>query len=128
MPDDYRSDPMESPEGQGRAKRAWDAYVKTVNRYAPPFIRRGAEEMVKPVARQAVEDAIGFWVMWHLYGGFEGLQEFGLHKSTIWRKVSRFRSMTGFHPDVFELPGVNIDPAAYWASTGTKVGPPPPSQ
>lgn len=116
---------MASPEGEGRAKRAWKAYVKAVDRHTPPFVRRGTDELVGPVARQAVEDAIGFWVTWHLYGGFEGLQEFGLHQSTIWRKVARFRNMTGVHPDVFEMPGVAIDAAAYWAAAGTKVGRPP---
>lgn len=116
---------MDSPEGEGRAKRAWNVYVKTVDRHTPPIVRRGAEELVKPIARQAVEDAIGFWVIWHLYGGFEGLEEFGLHKSTIWRKIARFRNMTGEHPDVFRMPGVTIDPAAYWASAETKVVRPP---
>ena len=53
---------------------------------------------LEPLGSQVVEDMIGFWVMWHLYGGFEGLEEFGMHKSTIWRKVARFRKMTGSTP------------------------------
>jgi len=71
---------------------------------------------------EIVEDLIGFWVMWHLYGGFEGLQRFGMHQSTIWRKVARFRKVTGQHPDEFEMPGISIDPKAYWTAPGTKVG------
>ena len=116
---------METPEGAGKAKKYWDSYVKAVNRKAPPFLKRGAEAAAQPYARQVVEDMMGFWVMWHLYGGFEGLEEFGMHKSTIWRKVRRFRTMTGQHPDVFKMPGVTIDPKAYWASADTKVGRPP---
>jgi hypothetical protein len=116
---------MDTPEGEGVAKKAWNAYVKAVNRRTPPFVRKGAEQMVTPLARQAVEDMIGFWVMWHLYGGFEGLEEFGMHKSTIWRKVRRFRTMTGQHPDVFKMPGIRINPGAYWASSDIKVGNPP---
>jgi hypothetical protein len=96
MTPDFRSDPMETPEGQGVAKKAWEAYVK-----------------------------IGFWVMWHLYGGFEGLVEFGMNKSTIWRKVARFRKMTGEHPDVFVMPGIEIDQKTYWSSSTKKVGRPP---
>jgi len=63
-----------------------------------------------------VEDLFGFWLLWHLYGGFEGLEKFGMHPSTIWRKIARFRKMTGQHPDVFRMPGVEIDPEAYWAA------------
>jgi len=116
---------MSSPEGAGRAKKAWEAYAKVVNRHVTPFIAPALRPAVDPLARQVVEDMVGFWVMWHLYGGFEGLEEFGMHKSTIWRKIARFRKMTGEHPDVFEMPGISIDPEAYWASAGLKMGPPP---
>ena len=122
---DFRSDPMGSPEGEGRAKRAWEAYARVVNRHVTPFIAPALRPAIDPLARQTVEDMVGFWVMWHLYGGFEGLEEFGMHKSTIWRKVARFRKMTGEHPDVFEMPGITIDPKAYWASAGLKMGPRP---
>jgi hypothetical protein len=33
--------------------------------------------------------------------------------------------MTGQHPDEFKMPGIEIDPATYWAASGTKVGKPP---
>lgn len=122
MTPDYRSDPMESPEGEGIAKKAWKAYVKAVDRRTPPFVRQKLESAMEPLASQVVEDLIGFWVMWHLYGGFEGLEEFGMHKSTIWRKVARFRRITGSHPDVFKMSGITLDPKAYWASEDRKVG------
>ena len=125
MVPDYRSDAMDSPEGQGIAKRAWNAYVKAVDRRTPPFLKSRIASALEPWGTQVVEDMIGFWVMWHLYGGFEGLQEFGMHKSTIWRKVARFRKMTGQHPDVFRMPGIEIHPDQYWASDNTKVGRPP---
>lgn len=118
MPPDFRSDPMPSPEGKGIAKRAWDTYVATIYPKVAPFI----EPALQPVARQMVEDLVGFWVMWHLYGGFEGLERFGMHKATIWRKVKRFRIATGMHPDEFEFPGVTVDPRAYWSASGLKVG------
>jgi hypothetical protein len=125
MTSDFRSDPMDSPEGQGIAKKAWKAYVKAVDRRTPPFVKTRVSTALEPLGSQIVEDLIGFWVMWHLYGGFEGLQDFGMHKSTIWRKVARFRRITGEHPDVFVMPGIAIDPKAYWASGVTKVGRPP---
>ena len=125
MTPDYRSDPMETPEGQGVAKKAWNAYVKAVDRRTPPFVKARIQKGLEPLGSQYVEDMIGFWVMWHLYGGFDGLVEFGMHKSTIWRKIARFRKMTGQHPHVFVMPGITIDPKAYWASGDVKVGRPP---
>ena len=116
---------METPEGEGRAKKAWKTYVKAVDRRTPPFVMARVVSALEPMSSQVVEDLIGFWVMWHLYGGFDGLVEFGMHKSTIWRKVARFRKITGQHPDVFVMPGITIDPKAYWASANTKVGRPP---
>ncbi len=116
---------MKTPEGKGIAKRAWDQYAALVNRTVTPAIAPFVKPAVDPLARQMVEDMIGFWVMWHLYGGFEGLERFGMHRSTIWRKVARFRQMTGEHPDEFKMPGVSIDAAEYWAAPGKKVGQPP---
>ena len=121
MDSDFRSDPMDSPEGEGQARKAWKAYSKYVNEnITPAFL-----PLVEPIAVGQVGDLIGFWVMWHLYGGFEGLEQFGMHKSTIWRKVARFRRMTGEHPDVFKMPGITIDAKVYWTADGRKVGRPP---
>lgn len=113
MTDDFRADPMESPEGTGRARRAWDAYARTVNKVAMP----AAKPIVEPIARKQVIDLVGFWVAWHLYGGFEGMVErVGMHPSTVWRKVKKFRVAFKEHPDVYEMPGVTIDAEAYWAA------------
>lgn len=118
MPD-FRSDRSESPEGRGLARRAWDAYAKKVNATA-------AAKKVNAVAVPALEpsirryatgvtvDMVGFWMMWHLHGGFEGLVKFGMHPSTVWRKVNRFRTLFGEHPDEYRFPGVTIDATAYW--------------
>ena len=122
MDRDFRSAPMETPEGKGLAKKAWDAYVAGVKKTIYPSVAPFIEPALQPVARQMVEDLVGFWVMWHLYGGFEGLERFGMHKATIWRKVKRFRIATGMHPDEFEFPGVTVDPKAYWSASGLKVG------
>jgi hypothetical protein len=110
---DFRSDPSETPEGKGLARRAWDAYAKTVGEAARPAI----EPLAKVYARNRVGDLVGFWVLWHLYGGFEGLeQRYGMHRSTIWRKVAKFRKVFGAHPDEFRFQGITIDAPSFWTA------------
>ncbi len=113
MPSDFRSDPMDSPEGKGRARRAWDAYANAVNKPLLPLLKPA----IHAYARKWTMDQIGFWVAWHMYGGFEGLVEHaGMHPSTVWRKVAKFREYFGVHPDVYRMPGVTLDPEAFWAA------------
>ena len=67
----------------------------------------------RSVAAKQATALVGFWVAWHLYGGFEGIvDQVGMHPSTVWRKVKKFRLAFKEHPDVFKMPGVTIDPAA----------------
>jgi hypothetical protein len=100
---------MESAEGRGIARRAWDAYARTVNRAAAPV----TDPLVKQVATGAVVDLMGFWLVWHLDGGFEGLLELGWNRATIYRKINAFRRVTGQHPDEFEMPGVTFSLRQY---------------
>ena len=110
---DFRSDKMPSVEGygnaQGRWRAAWDAYSRAANKVAGPA--------VAPVARtlgfQWTTDSLGFWLLWHLEGGFEGLRAMGMSRSGIYRRVSSFRKLTGKHPDDFELAGVHLDVAEH---------------
>jgi hypothetical protein len=124
MPD-FRSDKMESREGKGAARRAWDAYARAVNKHLSPKLIPILEPGANAVAREWVADMVGFWVLWHLYGGFDNLVEFGFHPATLYRKINRFRIAFGQHPDEFVMPGVKIDRDAYWAAAGKKVGPRP---
>lgn len=104
---------MDSPEGKGRARAAWDAYANAVNKVSAPAIR----PLARGIARKQVTELVGFWVAWHLYGGFEGLVEHvGMHPTTVWRKVKKFRVAFKEHPDVYEMPGVTIKPEVYWAA------------
>lgn len=125
MAQDFRSDRMASPEGKGIARRAWDAYSGVIERNVTPALSPLLEPVAAPVARAQVEDLVGFWVLWHLYGGFEGLERFGFNRSTIWRKIRRFRVTTGEHPDEFKMPGVSINGPEYWETVGKKIGPRP---
>jgi hypothetical protein len=119
MPD-YRSDPMPSAEGEGNARsrwqQAWDAYTRTVAKVP------GVEPTARWEAGRITEDLLGFWLMWHLEGGFEGLRRLGMSRSAVYRRISVFRRVFGAHPDAYELPGVSIDVAAYLRASGARQG------
>ena len=80
---DFRSDRMPSPEGKGLARRAWEAYAAQVNKLAAPAV----EPLARKVAVPVMLDLLGFWLAWHLEGGFEGLQRIGMSRSSIYRRV-----------------------------------------
>jgi len=105
---------MESPEGRGIARRAWDAYVGTVGKAAAPALR----PLVRKYAAGSIVDLVGFWAVWHLEGGFEGLQRLGMSRASIYRRVKLFRIAFGAHPDEFEMPGIAVNVKDYregWA-------------
>lgn len=117
---DFRSERMPSPEGEGRAKhaleQAWNLYYsanKATNKpiYAAlPFLK----SMLRGYTASNLFDLFGFWVSWRLLGGFEGMQEhLGMSRSSIFRRIALFRRVFGEHPDVYEFPGITIDPAAF---------------
>ena len=110
MPD-FRSDRMGSPEGKGIARRTWDAYSKGVNRLVGP----AAGPLAQRLAAPAAVDLVGFWVVWHLHGGFEGLRDLGMSRASIYRRIKLFRSSFGAHPDEYRLPGVSLDLVRYHA-------------
>jgi hypothetical protein len=106
---------MESPEGRGVARRAWEAYVGTVRKVTDPALR----PLVQRYAAGSVVDLIGFWVVWHLEGGFEGLLAMGMSRASIYRRIKLFRIAFGAHPDEFVIPGIVLDLAAHregWAA------------
>jgi hypothetical protein len=116
---DFRSARMPSPEGKGIARRAWDAYAKQVGRVGAPVIEPVARKVAVPVWL----DMLGFWMAWHLEGGFEGLQQLGMSRASIYRRVSLFRRTVGVHPDEYEFPGVKLDIEAYQAGKQRKPEP-----
>ena len=118
---DFRANRMPSPEGIGNAKKAfqsaWAKYAKALE----PITGKVAQ----PITENVTFDLLGFWVMWQLLGGFEGLQKpiseggLGMSRSAVYRRVSMFRKALGSHPDEFKLSGVTIDVEAYlkdWAA------------
>lgn len=117
---DFRSDKSESAEGKGIARRAWDSYAAAVNKHITPTVGPLIQPAVAPVARTMVADLIGFWVVWHLHGGFQGMLDLGYHRATIYRKINRFRKVFKVHPDEFTMDGITLDPDAYWAAADRK--------
>lgn len=117
---DFRSERMPSPEGEGRAKTAaeaaYEAYLKAnvaANKRlfgAFPELRNA----LRGYASAKMFDLFGFWLVWHLSGGFEAMQKaLGISRAGMFRRVAQFREAFGEHPDVFQFPGVTIDPAAF---------------
>ena len=106
---DFRSERMESPEGRGIARRAWDAYARGVERVAAPVLRPALRPLVHMYAAGSIVDLVGFWAVWHLEGGFEGLQNLGMSRASIYRRIKLFRIAFGAHPDEFEMPGIKLD-------------------
>lgn len=106
---DFRSDPMPSPEGRGKARKAWDRYLAWTEKNVAPI----TDPVLRPLARRysanKVTDLVGFWVMWHAYGGYQGLIDLGMAPTTVYRKVKWFRTVFGTHPDEYDMRGVSVD-------------------
>ena len=102
---------MESPEGRGIARRAWEGYTGAIGKVTTPALR----PLVRMYAAGSIVDLVGFWAVWHLEGGFEGLQQMGMSRASIYRRVKLFRIAFGAHPDEFVMPGITLDLEAYRA-------------
>ena len=117
---DFRSDRSETREGKGNARKLWDAYARGVNKTLGPTLGPLIQPAAAAVARTMLADMIGFWAIWHLHGGFEGMRQFGYSEATIYRKIKRFRRVFGVHPDEWSVVGITLDPEAYWAEAERK--------
>jgi hypothetical protein len=117
---DFRSERMPSPEGEGRAKTAMESAYETylkANKSVNTRIFGAFPELrtaLRGYASARLFDLFGFWVLWRLTGGFEGMQKsLGMSRTGVFRRVAAFREVFGEHPDVYEFPGITIDPAAF---------------
>ncbi|GAA2089328.1 hypothetical protein IDH50_15910 [Aeromicrobium tamlense] len=113
---DFRSEPMPTAEGRGRARAAWDAYAAASQKVFGPAVETLLGGAIRSVSASTVADLVGFWVLWHLHGGFEGLLKLGMSRASIYRKVALFRKLFGKHPDEFEFPGITLDVATYFGT------------
>jgi hypothetical protein len=92
---DFRSDRMDSAEGRGyarKAKDAWNAYADAVNKVALPM----AKPLIDGIAANQAVDLMGFWLVWHLEGGYEGLRKTGICNLSPYRHISEgYRPSSG---------------------------------
>src|SRR4051812_47496052 len=100
---------MESSEGRGIARRAWDAYAGAVERVSRPAVEPFARKAAVPV----MMDLAGFWLLWHVEGGFEGLLRLGMSRASIYRRIRLFRKLMGVHVDEYKMPGVTLNLTKY---------------
>ena len=122
---DFRSDKSESAEGGRVAVSRWAGYHHHLDEdviaeaFSTPA--RGMEDLETEIRDAIAEDAlerselIGFWVAWHLAGGFDNLERGGWHRATIFRKVRRFRATYGAHPDEYVFPWIQLDLDKAWS-------------
>jgi len=117
---------MESLEGLGIARGRWRDFHDAVpdELYEEIYEARGSDtnleeapfDVLIDIAEDAIEhsELLGFWLAWHLAGGFSNLERGGWHRATIHRKIRRFRARFGRHPDEFRLPWLRIDLKKAW--------------
>lgn len=56
----------------------------------------GVSALSRGVARSTVQRLLGFWMMWHMYGGREGIFAAGvMAHSTYYRQEAEFRVVFG---------------------------------
>ena len=96
---------MPSPEGKGIARRAWDRYAQAVDKVARPAV----EPFTRKAAVPVMMDLAGFWLLWHVEGGFDGLLRLGMSRASIYRRIKLFRALMGVHPDEYQMPGVTLN-------------------
>jgi hypothetical protein len=125
-PTDLLSARSESSEGHGLAKARRQRFL---GRYEPsdrailpsgptvPGVDLSIVDEVRDAhAGELVASAadIGFWVAWHQAGGFEALERLGWHRTTIFRKLKRFRAHFGTHPDEWNPGWISLDLERLW--------------
>jgi len=106
---DLRSEPMPRRDGVGLAADRRASALERLGRLA----LLPTEVPARRVALETTQGLLGFWVLWQLEGGFEGLKRLGFSDATIYRKIKSFRESFGEHPDLYQFPGLVADPEGY---------------
>jgi hypothetical protein len=120
---DYRSEKMDSTEGLGRARQRWDRFHSARDPHFLDLLKdtqsdldtlpdEVRDEMAGAVAERS--ELVGFWIAWQLAGGFENLERGGWNRSTIYRKLRRFRSVFGVHPDTARFSWLKVRHEQAW--------------
>jgi hypothetical protein len=122
---DYRAEPSASPEGASIAAARYGSWASTeldpIVDPEPSDTGYGRDRLAEAdrdaMAERAIRESelIGFWLAWHRAGGFTQLERGGWDRSTIFRRIRRFRSYFGVHPDDARFPWLNVDWPRVWA-------------
>jgi len=137
-PNDFRSERSDSIEGRSIARGRWSSFMDT----ELPRVVESLDEIHQPtqtrledldddvrekISTSAKErsELMGFWIAWHLAGGFERLEAGGWHRATIFRKLHRFRTVFGQHPDEYRFSWIKLDLRRAWAEQITAYFCPP---
>lgn len=124
----------ESAEGAGNARGRWFRYLSSLDprtldisgflnmtttvwqRYGDQPVSDAEAYYAEKSAQAAKEFAelVGFWVSWHLAGGFDLLEDRGWNRATIYRRIKRFRECFGVHPDEFSFDWLELDAEKCW--------------
>jgi hypothetical protein len=123
---DYRAQRSPSPEGSGAAKAAWEHFHLDLARdlteeaYAVGAVRHAGDpppEALDEIRATVIEESelLGFWLAWWRAGGFAGLEGAGWNRATIFRKLRRYRTRFGTHPDDHHPSWITLDLHTVWA-------------
>ena len=64
--------------------------------------RAGLEPVAAAISGAVVQKLLGFWVMWHLAGGFDGLMAKGwTSRTAIYRSRAEFHRFMGMEVEAF---------------------------
>ena len=121
---DFRSDKSESAEGGRVAVSRWAGYhYKLDQDIVAQAFSTPAQSMedLDPEIRDALagdalerSELIGFWVAWHLAGGFDNLERGGWHRANLPQDPS-LPATYGAHPDEFAFTWIQLDLDAAWS-------------
>lgn len=71
-------------------------------------VEAALQPVTQGIAAQTVTRLAGFWVMWNLFGGYDGLRAQGWERTNIWRNRKEFRAVFGVEVEDF-LPKQTAD-------------------
>jgi len=76
--------------------------MKAIEFFAELGKAAGLEPVVKEVSGRIIQRMLGFWVMWHLAGGFDGLMAKGwTSRTAIYRSRAEFHRFMGMEVEAF---------------------------
>lgn len=132
MNPDYRSAKMDTIEGLGLAQAHWFQWLSELSDEQAAAVldmpqvtiftnssrHEPKRKDAQPVSAKERSELLGFWITWHLAGGFRRLEQWGWHRTTIHRKIRRFRdAYNGAHPDECEFNWITLQLDRTWSDS-----------